>query len=110
MIILTVGLYLSILAYNNILKYNMVTIMLRFFALGFTLLASTMFSMTAFACDDKSCEVAYIAETKQYTSNHIRQAEAYRSERWAHSKNRERRAYALYVHMHSGKNLPEGFR
>ncbi len=84
--------------------------MLRLFTLGFTLLASTMFSMTASACDNKSCEAAYIAETKQYMNNYIRHAETYRTERHAHSKNRERRAYALYVHIHSGKNLPEGFK
>ena len=88
----------------------MVIIMLRFFALGFTLLVSTMFSITASACDDKPCEAAYISETKQYTNNHIRHAKTYRTERHAHSKNRERRAYALYVHIHSGKNLPEGFK
>jgi hypothetical protein len=84
--------------------------MLRIFSLTLTLITSLILSMTASACDDKSCEAAYIAATKQYTSNHIRQAEAYRSERHAHSKNRERRAYALYVHIHSGRNLPEGFR
>jgi hypothetical protein len=69
-----------------------------------------MFSTNVSACDDKACETAYIAETKQYTNNHIRLAEAYRVERHAYSKNRERRAYALYVHIHSGKNLPKGFR
>jgi hypothetical protein len=74
--------------------------MLRIFALSFTLIASLMFSMNASACDDKACETAYLAATKQYTENHIRQAEAYRAERHAHSKNRERRAYALYVHIH----------
>ncbi|MFW5440728.1 MAG: hypothetical protein ACKE5M_08590 [Methylophilaceae bacterium] len=67
-------------------------------------------STTASACDDKACETAYIAATKQYTENHIRQAKAYRAERHAHSKNRERRAYAHYVHMHMvifGEQIPE---
>ncbi len=84
--------------------------MLRIFALGFTLIFSTTFSMTASACDDKPCEAAYIASTKQYSNNSVRHAETYKSERHAHAKNRERRAYALYVHMHSGKNIPEGFK
>jgi len=88
----------------------MLRTMLQMLALGFTLIASLLFSITASACDDKSCEAAYISATKQYVSNHIRQAEAYRSERHAYSKNRARRAYALYVHMHLGKNLPKGFR
>jgi len=74
--------------------------MLRIFAVSFALVASLMFSTNVTACDDKACEVAYLAATKQYTENHIRQAEAYRVERHAHSKNRERRAYALYVHIH----------
>ncbi len=84
--------------------------MLRIFAISFTIFSSMMFSTSASACDDKACETAYLAATKQYTQNHIRQAEAYRIERHAHSKNRERRAYAHYVHMHmvlSGNNMTE---
>ncbi len=77
-----------------------VYVMLRIFAIGFTLISSLMLSTSASACDDKACEAAYLAATKQYTENHIRQAETYRTERHAHSKNRERRAYAHYVHMH----------
>ncbi len=84
--------------------------MLRILSLSFTLIATLIFSNYASACDDKACETAYIAATKQYTDNHIRHAKAHRIERHAYSKNRERRAYALYVHMHMGKNLPEGFR
>jgi hypothetical protein len=62
---------------------------------------ATFFASTdALACDDKPCETAYLAETKQYISNHVRRAETYMAERHAHSKNRERRAYALYQHIH----------
>ncbi|HIH98202.1 MAG TPA: hypothetical protein HA346_04265 [Thermoplasmata archaeon] len=67
---------------------------------SFFLLFSVMFSFNASACDTKSCEAAYLAETQQYVANHIRRAEAYKAERHAHSLNRERRAYALFVHMH----------
>ena len=84
--------------------------MLRIFTSIFTLITALMFSANVSACDDKACETAYVAATKQYANNHIRQAETYRTERHAHSKNRERRAYALYVHMHMGENLPKGFR
>ncbi len=56
--------------------------------------------MNASACGSKSCETAYLAATKQYVSNHIRKAKAIEMERRAYSKNRERRAYALYVHLH----------
>ena len=59
-----------------------------------------LISSNAFACDDKGCEKAYLAETKQHIANHIRRAEAYKAERHAYSKNRHRRAYALYVHIH----------
>lgn len=64
--------------------------------LGLTLL----FSNSAFACDNKSCEKAYLAETQRHVDNQIRRANAERAERVAYSKNRERRAYALYVHIH----------
>ena len=84
--------------------------MLRILSLSFTFVVTVFLSGNASACDDKACEMAYIAATKQYADNHIRQAKAYRVERRAYSKNRERRAYALYVHLHLGKNLPEGFR
>lgn len=74
--------------------------MLRTILISFTLIASFFFSMNASACDDKACETAYLAATKQYVDNHIRQAKAIELERRAYSKNRERRAYALYVHLH----------
>ncbi len=68
--------------------------------LSLTVLLSLTYSMTASACDDKACESAYIAETKEHINNHVRQAETYKTERHEHSKNRERRAYALYVHQY----------
>ncbi|MCK5902648.1 MAG: hypothetical protein KAG28_05810 [Cocleimonas sp.] len=69
------------------------------------------------ACDDKSCEAAYIASSQQYVSNHQRHAKAVRNEhkiyisnverqlaaalneRRAHALNRERRDFALYHHI-----------
>jgi hypothetical protein len=74
--------------------------MLRKIIFSVGLIFSLLVSMNASACDDKSCEIAYLSAAKQYTANSMRQAEAYRAERVAHSKNRERRAYALYVHLH----------
>jgi len=68
--------------------------------LGLILTFSMLISTTVFACDDKSCETAYLAETKQYIANQIRRANTYKTERHAHSKNRERRAYAEYVHKY----------
>lgn len=71
---------------------------------GFFLVLIMMFSMlisqTALACDSKSCESAYLADTKRHVANRVRRAEAVKAERHAYSKNRERRAYALYVHAH----------
>ena len=79
--------------------------MSRIYTLSLTLITALMFSTNASACDDKACETAYIAETKQHTKNHIRHAETYRTERHAHSSNRERRAYALNAHIHSERRL-----
>lgn len=65
------------------------------------------FSTNVSACDDKSCESAYLASTERYVANHIRRANTLRAERLAYSKNRERRDYALYVHLHflhAGRN------
>ena len=57
-------------------------------------------STNAIACDNKVCESAYLAETQKHIANRIRRAETFKAERHAYSKNRERRAYALYVHIH----------
>ena len=59
-----------------------------------------LFSLNASACDDKSCEKAYLAETLEHIANHVRRADSYRTERVAHALNRERHDYALYVHRH----------
>jgi len=64
------------------------------------LLFLVLLSFNASACDDQSCEGAYLNETKQHIANHARRAEAYRAERHAYSMNRQRRAYALYRHIH----------
>ena len=57
-------------------------------------------STSALACDDKGCESAYLAETQQHIANQIRRANTFKTERHAHSSNRERRAYAEFVHKH----------
>ena len=74
--------------------------MLKKYALFLSALTLFIASFNASACDDKACESAYLAETQQYVKNHIRRAEASKAERHAYSKNRQRRAYALYVHIH----------
>lgn len=61
---------------------------------------ASVFSSNAMACDDKACEVAYLASTQQYIYNQQTHAEILRAERLAHAKNRERRAFALYMHIH----------
>ena len=66
--------------------------------LGLILLFSTLLSTSAFACDNKGCESAYLAETQQHIANQVRRANAYKVERHAHSMNRERRAYAEFIH------------
>jgi len=66
--------------------------------LGLILAFSLLISNSAFACDNKGCESAYLAETQQHIANQIRRANTFKTERHAHSKNRERRAYASYVH------------
>jgi len=72
-----------------------------------TIISTILFSTKVSACDDKSCESAYLASTERYVANHIRRANTLRAERLAYSKNRERRDYALYVHLHflhAGRN------
>ncbi len=76
-----------------------------------TISLALLFSMNASACDDKPCEAAYIAETKEHIENHVRQAETSKTERHMHSSNRERRDYALYVRryfMKHGWDYPKG--
>ena len=68
--------------------------------LSLILLFSLLMSQSVFACDTKSCESAYLAHTKQVIANHVRRAEAHKVERHAHSLNRERRAYAEFVHKY----------
>jgi len=73
------------------------------FRAKFSSIALMLFLLLPFnatACDDKSCEGAYLSETKRYISNHVRRAETYKVERHAYALNRERRAYALYRHFH----------
>jgi len=74
--------------------------MFKKYALFLSALTLFIASFNVSACDDKACESAYLAETQQYVENHIRRAEASKAERHAYSKNRQRRAYALYVHIH----------
>lgn len=74
--------------------------MLTKYALFLSSLTLFIASFNASACDDKACESAYLAETQQYIENHIRRAEASKAERHAYAKNRQRQAYALYVHIH----------
>ncbi len=78
--------------------------MSRKLLVALSLLASLTMSFNASACDDKSCEVAYLIETEQHVANQIRRAESSKLERHAYSKNRERRAYAMYVHYHMMQN------
>lgn len=63
------------------------------------LLPIVIMSSNAIACDDKSCEVAYLSSTQQYVANYERQAITERIEREAHAKNRERRDYAIVKHL-----------
>jgi len=58
-----------------------------------------LISSSAMTCDDKACEVAYLASTQQYVANFGRQALTERIEREAHAKNRERRDYAVVKHL-----------
>lgn len=62
-------------------------------------------SHSVLACDDKSCEKAYLSSTSQYISNHGRQAITARTERQAHALNRERRDYALQNHIYRSKHF-----
>ncbi|MGV6809376.1 MAG: hypothetical protein ACWA5U_05825 [bacterium] len=50
----------------------------------------------ALACDNKSCEKAYVAETQQYVDNQVRIADAAQQERIAYAKVREAREIAAY--------------
>ena len=70
------------------------------FFLSLILLFSLLISNSVFACDNKGCESAYLAETKQTIANHVRRANTMMLERHAHSMNRERRAYAEFVHKY----------
>ena len=56
-------------------------------------------SSNTLACDDKSCEKAYLQSTHQYIANHGRHANTARTEREAHAMNRERRDYAVVNHL-----------
>jgi len=68
--------------------------LLKGLALGSILTFTMLISTSVFACDDKSCETAYLAETQQHIANQVRRANTYKTERHAYSKNRERRAYS----------------
>ena len=68
--------------------------------LGLILMFSMLITTSVFACDDKSCEKAYLAETKQHIANQVRRADASRVERHAYSQNRERRAYGEFIHKY----------
>jgi len=68
--------------------------------LGMILLFSLLITNSVFACDNKVCESNYLAQTKQTIANQIRRANALKLERHAYSLNRERRAYAEYVHKY----------
>ena len=75
------------------------TLLNRIF-LASILLFSILVSNSVFACDNKGCENAYLAETKQVIANHVRRANTLKVERHAYSMNRERRAYAEFVHKY----------
>ena len=64
------------------------------------LLFTLLISNSVFACDNKDCESAYLAETKRTIANQLRRANALKAERHAYSMNRERRAYAEFVHKY----------
>ena len=68
--------------------------------LSLILLFSMLLTTSVFACDNKECESAYLAETKQHISNQVRRANAMKAERHAYSLNRERRAYAEFIHKY----------
>ena len=68
--------------------------------LSLVLLFSMLLSTSVFACDNKGCESAYLAETQMHIANQVRRANAYKVERHAYSMNRERRAYAEFVHKY----------
>ena len=54
--------------------------------IGSTTILPILFSANIAACDYKSCERAYLTETKQHIANHVRRVEAYKTERHANSK------------------------
>jgi len=56
---------------------------------------------TAVACDDKSCESAYISAVQQYVTNHQIRANSARNERMAYAKVRENRDRDLIRHIRS---------
>ena len=75
--------------------------------LSLILLFSMLMSQSVFACDTTRCETAYLAQTKQHISNQLRRANTMMAERHAYTLNRERRAYAKYVHNYF--TLVKGF-
>jgi len=95
---LVAHLNLEINLYIRIFKMQLK--LLNGFILASIFLLSLLMSNSVMACDNKGCETAYLAETKQRIANQIRRANALKTERHAHSLNRERRAYAEYVHKH----------
>ncbi len=72
---------------------NKLTVLLVLFAIS----AATS---SAMACDDKSCEKAYLASTHEYVKNYGRRAGSAKSEREAYAKIREQRDYATINHLH----------
>jgi len=54
---------------------------------------------SAVACDDKSCETAYISAVEQYVHNHQARANSARDERVAYAKVRENRDRSLNEHV-----------
>ena len=65
-----------------------------------TLATLSVITSNAMACDNKSCEKAYLASTHQYVDNYGRRANSAKSEREAYAKIRENRDYAVISHIH----------
>lgn len=79
-------LYYNILIYGLIMKHKII------FLLGTLFL---FISTLSFACDDKSCEVAYLNSTSQYIDLNNNHAHAAQRERVAYAKVRENRQKKL---------------
>ncbi len=73
---------------------SLATLLVSFVSIPLIILSSS-----AFACDDKPCERAYLKSTSQYVANYGRHAQSERKEREAYAKNRERRDYAVVSHL-----------